>query len=152
MLRKEPIDRRAGVHYTAADFGPADGWNAFGYDHPRMKREIPGKFFLQAPLGLTGAELSINSLPPGVAVPFLHAHREHEELYFFLGGEGEMQVDGEKIPVRAGSAVRVAPAGARSWRNTGAVPLTYLVLQVKAGSRPASTIDDGVLIDGPVLW
>ena len=32
-------------------------------------------------LGLTGAEVSFNSLPAGVSVPFVHSHKENEEIY-----------------------------------------------------------------------
>ena len=31
-------------------------------------------------LGLTGCEVSINSLPAGAAVPFVHAHKQKENL------------------------------------------------------------------------
>ena len=29
-------------------------------------------------LGLTGAEVSINTLPAGASVPFIHSHKENE--------------------------------------------------------------------------
>ena len=32
-------------------------------------------------LGLTGAEVSINILPAGASVPFVHSHKENEEIY-----------------------------------------------------------------------
>ena len=32
-------------------------------------------------LGLTGAEVSINNLPAGVGVPFIHSHKQNEEIY-----------------------------------------------------------------------
>ena len=32
-------------------------------------------------LGLTGCEISINELPPKAAVPFVHAHKQNEEVY-----------------------------------------------------------------------
>ena len=31
-------------------------------------------------LGLTGAEVSINTLPAGAGVPFVHAHKQNEEI------------------------------------------------------------------------
>ena len=31
-------------------------------------------------LGLTGAEISINELPAGASVPFVHAHKHNEEI------------------------------------------------------------------------
>ena len=36
---------------------------------------------LHEKLGLTGAEVSINQLPAGAGVPFVHAHRNNEEIY-----------------------------------------------------------------------
>ena len=38
-------------------------------------------------LGLTGAEISINNLPAGVGVPFVHSHKKNEEIYIILGKE-----------------------------------------------------------------
>ncbi len=32
-------------------------------------------------LGLTGAEISINVLPAGAGVPFVHYHKQNEEIY-----------------------------------------------------------------------
>ena len=39
-------------------------------------------------LGLTGAEISINNLPAGVGVPFVHSHKKNEEIYIILSGKG----------------------------------------------------------------
>ena len=39
-------------------------------------------------LGLTGAEVSVNNLPAGAGVPFVHAHKENEEIYGVLEGAG----------------------------------------------------------------
>ena len=36
---------------------------------------------LHEALGLTGAEVSINQLPAGAGVPFVHAHKQNEEIY-----------------------------------------------------------------------
>ena len=85
-------------------------------------------------------------------MPFLHAHREHEEIYLFTGGKGEFQVDGEIIPVSEGSAVRVAPGGARAWRNTSSEALTFLVLQVKPNSIHGGPIEDGIPLNTPLSW
>ena len=39
-------------------------------------------------LGLTGAEVSVNRLPAGAGVPFVHSHRRNEEIYGILAGAG----------------------------------------------------------------
>lgn len=132
--------------------GPFSAWEKLHFVHPAFSKPVSGKFFLGEPLGLTGMEVSLNALPPRAAVPFLHTHREHEELYLFLSGQGEMLVDGKLIPVRAGTAVRVAPAAQRSWRNTGDDPLVHLVIQARAGSLTERTIEDGVRVPGVNPW
>ena len=44
---------------------------------------------LHEKLGLTGAEVSINQLPAGAGVPFVHAHRNNEEIYGVIAGKGK---------------------------------------------------------------
>lgn len=57
--------------------------------------KIPGKVFCSTALGTTGSEFSFQSFAPGTETGFLHSHKSHEELYFFLSGKGEFQVDGQ---------------------------------------------------------
>ena len=37
-------------------------------------------------LNLTGAEVSISNLPAGAGVPFVHSHKQNEEIYAVLSG------------------------------------------------------------------
>ena len=67
-------------------------------------------------LGLTGCEVSINELPAGAAVPFVHKHTENEELYGVLGGKGELYLDGEVHEIKAGDWFRILPEGRRAIR------------------------------------
>lgn len=139
------------THFTAADFGALERWSAFEMDHPRRGR-ITGKTFLGQVLGLTGMEVSFGSMAPGETSPFCHSHKQNEELYVFLTGQGEMQVDGERFPLQAGTAIRIEPAGVRAWRATGTEPLTFLVIQAKAGSLEQATASDGVIAEQPLVW
>ena len=141
----------AGARYTCISVGK----NAELSEHeleigPQVK--IPGKVFAGAAAGATGAEFSFQSFPAGAETGFLHTHRTHEELYFFLSGEGQMQVDGEIIPVAEGSVVRVAPAPKRSVRNTGNEPLVMLCIQYKEASFSAEDAADGEILAEPVVW
>ena len=34
-----------------------------------------------------------------------HSHKGQEEVYFFVDGEGEMQIDDERFPVKAGDVI-----------------------------------------------
>lgn len=113
---------------------------------------IPGKVFAGSTLGATGGEFSFQVFAPGMETGFLHTHKTHEELYFFLSGEGEFQVDGQVIPVSEGTVVRVAPAGKRSARNNGNAPVVMLCVQYRGGTFTAEDAADGVLLPEAVKW
>jgi mannose-6-phosphate isomerase-like protein (cupin superfamily) len=119
---------------------------------PGFSRGLLGKVFLKEDLGLTAMELSLNKLPPGGQSPFLHRHLEHEELYLFVRGSGQMQVDGAVFEVREGTTVRVAPEGVRAIRNLGGEDLYYVCVQAKEGSLSGRTISDGRKVEGAVEW
>ncbi|WP_308551381.1 cupin domain-containing protein [uncultured Mediterranea sp.] len=114
--------------------------------------KIPGKVFGGAALQATGAEFSFQSFAPGTETGFLHTHKTHEELYFFLSGKGEFQVDGKIFPVAEGSVVRVAPAGLRSVRNKGTEPLVMLCVQYRGATFTSEDAADGVISDAKVVW
>ena len=114
--------------------------------------KIPGKVFGGAALQATGAEFSFQSFAPWTETGFLHTHKTHEELYFFLSGKGEFQVDGQIFPVAEGSVVRVAPAGLRSVRNKGTEPLVMLCVQYRGATFTSEDAADGVISDAKVVW
>ena len=117
---------------------------------PEVK--IPGKVFGGAALQATGSEFSFQMFQPGTETGFLHTHKNHEELYFFLSGKGEFQVDGQVFPVEEGSVARVAPDGKRSVRNNGTTPLVMLCVQNRGGTFTAEDATDGVILNEPVKW
>lgn len=114
--------------------------------------KIPGKVFGGAALKATGGEFSFQVFQPGTETGFLHTHKTHEELYFFLSGAGEFQVDGQVFPVDEGSVVRVAPAGKRSVRNNGTAPLVMLCVQYRGDTLTAPAVADGNILNEPVKW
>lgn len=117
---------------------------------PEVK--IPGKVFGGAAVQATGGEFSFQVFQPGTETGFLHTHKNHEELYFFLSGKGEFQVDGKVFPVGEGSVVRVAPAGVRSVRNNGDAPLVMLCVQYRGRTFTAEDAADGNILNEPVKW
>lgn len=133
------------------DAGPPTAWGRWQFQHPLFSRPTPGKLLLGELLGLAGMEVSLNALPPGAAMPFAHRHREHEELYLFLSGRGELRVDDESFEVTAGSCIRIAPEGARIWRNLGDEPLVYVVIQA-AATGSVRGISDGEPCPAPEDW
>ncbi|WP_028612671.1 cupin domain-containing protein [Paenibacillus harenae] len=134
------------INFSVVEAGP------FSSLMSMSKVPIPGKYFLKDRLGLTGMEVSLNQLPQGGSIPFYHTHRENEELYLFIGGRGQFQVDGQIIDVKEGTTVRVAPEGERTLRNNGTGDLSFIVIQVQAGSLRQWVETDGVILDKPVTW
>ncbi len=96
-------------------------------------------------LGLTGAEVSVNELPAGASVPFVHAHKQNEEIYGILAGAGYAVLDGEKVELKAGDWIRVAPAVKRQFFAAAAEGIKYICIQVKAGSLQQYTAGDAIL-------
>ena len=148
MKKIEPI--AAAANFTAANVGKLNQLGAYLLELGPIR--IPGKVFGGAAVGATGAEFSFQSFAPGTETGFLHTHKTHEELYFFLAGTGEFQVDGQVVPVCEGSVVRVAPAGKRSVRNNGTEPLVMLCIQYRSATFTAEDAADGNLLQEPVVW
>lgn len=97
-----------------------------------------GRVELHETLGLTGAEVSINQLPAGTGVPFVHSHKQNEEIYGILSGKGSVVLDGETVPLTAGDWLKVSPAAA----DTG---MTFVCIQVKEHSLAGFTAADAVV-------
>ena len=104
-----------------------------------------GKAFVKDILDTTSMEVSFGTLAPGCAVPFFHHHKQNEEVYVVLSGEGVFILDGKEEPVTSGSIVRIAPSVSRNTKCTGSVPLVYICIQAKAGSLEQYTMGDGVV-------
>ena len=140
-----------GTHFSALSTGSFSQLNDYVLPvAPGM--EIQGKVFMGQTLQTTGAEISFQSFAPGKETGFLHTHQTHEELYLFVSGKGEFQVDGQVFPVGEGSVVRVAPEGKRSVRNNGTEPLIMICVQYKAQTFTAQDAADGQLLQEPVKW
>ncbi len=95
-------------------------------------------------LGLTGAEVSVINLPAGTVIPFYHAHKQNEEIYFIVSGKGFMEIDGEKVPLEAGDWLRVAPAAKR--KIHAETDMTEVCIQVKEGSLEEWTANDAIML------
>ena len=117
---------------------------------PEIK--IPGKVFGGQAIGATGSEFSFQVFAPDQETGFLHTHKNHEELYFFLTGKGEFQVDGNVFSIEEGSVVRVSPEGKRSVRNNGTEPLVMLCVQYRGNTFTTDDAIDGNILNDPVNW
>ena len=93
-------------------------------------------------LHLTGAEISINELPKGASVPFVHSHKQNEEIYGILEGEGVAVIDGERVPLAAGDWLRISPAAKRRFFASETSAIKYICIQVKTNSLENYTASD----------
>lgn len=144
---------RTGQHFAVADLGRFSELQQFMFEAPEIPIKLEGKIFLNQILDLSSAEISFNNLPPNTSVPFYHKHRLNEEIYAFVRGAGEFQVDDRVFSVGEGTVVRVDPEGERCMRNTSdAEDLCWIVIQSRAGSYPDHTIQDGFGVQKKVSW
>lgn len=97
-------------------------------------------------LELTGAEISVNTLPAGTGVPFVHAHKQNEEIYAILEGKGNAVIDGENVELKEGDWLRVSPAAKRQLFASIDTALVYICVQVKANSLENYTATDAEII------
>ena len=104
-----------------------------------------GRVELHEKLSLTGAEISINQLPAGASVPFVHSHTNNEEIYDILSGKGKAVIDNETIELTAGDWLRISPAAKRQFFASQESDITYVCIQVKENSLGGFTADDAVL-------
>ena len=96
-------------------------------------------------LSLTGAEISINNLPAGAGVPFVHSHKQNEEIYAVLSGKGKAVIDGETVELVKGDWIRVSPAAKRQFSAADDSAISFICIQVKENSFEGYTMTDAVV-------
>ena len=104
-----------------------------------------GRVELHETLSLTGAEISINNLPAGACVPFVHAHKSNEEVYGILAGKGKVTVDGEEIALQAGDWIRISPAAKRQFFAAEDSGISFVCIQAKENSLEGFTAGDAIV-------
>jgi uncharacterized cupin superfamily protein len=141
-----------GTDFTCFHAGPKEGWTEFRLEPPEVPVQAKGKLFLRNLLGSAGLEMSLNVVPPGKGIPFLHEHQENHEVYVVVGGRGQFLVDGECIDVAEGTVLRISPAAARAWRNNSDAPLYFLCIKYRADSVIQGGTLDGQKVGGKPAW
>lgn len=134
-----------GKNFTVTDVGPLESVSE------RDFKGFKGKYFIGENLGLTGCEVSLNRVPAGKTAPFVHAHKQNEEVYIILDGNGTFYVDGNEFSVQEGSVLRIAPAGERAWK-AGDKGLCFICIQCREGSLAQATLRDGIRLQTRTSW
>ena len=104
-----------------------------------------GRAELHETLSLTGAEVSINSLPAGASVPFVQSHKNNEEIYGILDGKGTAIIDGDTVEITAGNWLKISPAAKRQFFAASDSGIAYICIQVKENSLDGFTADDAII-------
>ena len=100
---------------------------------------------LHEALGLTGAEISVNCLPAGAGVPFVHSHKNNEEIYGVISGKGKALIDDEEISLSTGDWLKIKPAAKRQFSAAADEGITFICIQVKENSLEGFTAEDAVV-------
>ena len=100
---------------------------------------------LHEKLALTGAEISLNTLPAGANVPFVHSHKANEEIYGVLEGRGTAVIDGETVELTTGDWLRISPEAKRQFSAAADCGITFVCIQVKENSLGGFTADDAIV-------
>lgn len=114
-------------------------------NYTKTSIEKTGRTELHDALSLTGAEVSINNFSSGTGVPFVHSHKENEEIYIILSGKGTALIDGEMVEIKEGDALRLSPKAERQFRAAPHSPLSYICIQIKENSLTSFTQSDAVI-------
>ncbi|WP_282038341.1 cupin domain-containing protein [Saccharicrinis aurantiacus] len=148
---KKAIIKSEGNNYSAIEIGKLQNLAEYSFPHPKLKQDVPGKLFVGETLKTTGTEVSFQIMPANSDIPFLHSHLNQEELYVFIKGEGQFQVDNDLFDIQEGTIIRVAPKGKRTWRNNSDDIMILMVIQAKANTLEKYNVLDGFGVKGEIL-
>lgn len=96
-------------------------------------------------LSLSGAEISINNLPAGASVPFVHSHKQNEEIYGVFAGKGKIELDGETVTLAQGDWVHVFPEAKRRVFAAEDAGISFVCIQVKKNSLESYSQNDATV-------
>ncbi len=96
-------------------------------------------------LSLTGTEISVNNLPAGANVPFIHSHKNNEEVYFIISGKGKVIIDEEEILLSSGDVIRISPQAKRQFFASVDEGISYICIQAKENSLEDYTANDAII-------
>ncbi|HVB03150.1 MAG TPA: cupin domain-containing protein [Chitinophagaceae bacterium] len=82
-----------------------------------------------------GLVVKQESMPPGTAER-MHRHREAQQFFYILQGQGEFRLEGQPYLLSQGEGIHVAAGLMHDIRNRSGSPLSFLVI-----SQPSSAQD-----------
>ena len=113
-------------------------------NYTKFSADNSARLELKDKLGLTGCEISVNKMPKGQEVPFIHSHKENEEVYIILEGEGSFKIDNEIVDFKKGDILRLSSVAKRQMKATS--DIKYICIQCKENSLLHWTASDAEII------
>jgi len=99
-----------------------------------------------AGIGARKLGYNLTELPPGRTQCPFHSHREEEEMFLILEGEGELRFGDQRYPLRKHDVVACPTGGpevAHQIINTGSVTMRYLSLSTMSTTEVCEYPDSG---------
>ena len=123
-----------------------------GYKKTNLDLESPPNWltFLKDKIGLSALGLTVTRLPAGKGYTFMHQHKEQEEVYMVINGNGIIHIDGEDIPITKGDFINVYPQSKRALKADEDSDLIFIcagaIKSNKYSNKQSSRalIDDGI--------
>ena len=78
-------------------------------------------------------------------MPFVHAHKQNEEIYAILSGIGRVVIDGEDLSITEGDWIRISPAAKRQFFASEDSAIRFICIQVKENSLEGFTMEDAIV-------
>lgn len=80
-------------------------------------------------------------------MPFVHSHKQNEEIYVVLAGRGKAVIDGGTVELAAGDWIRISPAAKRQFSAADDFAISFACIQVKENSLEGYTMDDAIVAE-----
>lgn len=133
------------TNYSIGNIGEFSQLGEYLFMHPTVNLPIPGKVFVGEKLNTSSMEISFQTLAPGKEILFDHKHRENEEVYVVIKGNGIFIIDDEVTNVKEGSIIRISPNAKRRWCNNSDKEFIVMVIQAVHGSLNHFNVTDGYM-------
>jgi len=111
----------------------------------KVSAENAPRVELHDKLGLTGAEISINTISAGQNVHFIHSHKQNEEIYYVIAGSGKAIIDSEELDLVSGDWIRISPVAERQFFAAKDNSISYICIQTKENSLEEFTANDAII-------
>lgn len=112
-----------------------------GFKYELINKEVKGAIAAENFL------LRVGELNPGVVHPGVsEIHDKAEHAFYVLDGQGIIVIDGKSFQLRPNAAIYVPAGSAHQLKNTGDMPLRYVVIYAPYETKTFIETPDGVLL------